>query len=199
MPTYILLSQDSVVADVAEDSSLNHEIAHAWFGNGVLADYEGGNWAEGLASYFSDHMANERLGRGWQRRQRMMAANQSFVAGRAESPLSGFSESNDRPSRIIGYAKAALVVHMLRTLAGDERFFAAMRSFIAEYLYRPASWTEMRKTFERETASDLGWFFRQWVDGMATPALGLDDVSTREAGGTFDIGFTVTQKPPALA
>ncbi|TAK84621.1 MAG: hypothetical protein EPO20_14240 [Betaproteobacteria bacterium] len=156
MLTYILLSQDSVEAEAAEDSALNHEIAHAWFGNGVLADYEGGNWGEGLASYFSDHLENERLGRGWERRQRMMAANQSFVAGRAESPLSEFEQSSDQPSRIIGYAKAALVVHMLRRQAGDERFFSAMRSFVSENLYRAASWSELRKTFERATATDLG-------------------------------------------
>ncbi len=199
MPTYILLAQESVAANTAEDSSLNHEIAHAWFGKGVLADYAGGNWAEGLASYFSDQLENERLGRGWQRRQRMMGANQSFVADRAESPLSDFSESNDRPSKIIGYAKAALVVHMLRRLVGDEQFFAAIRSFVAEYMYRPASWADMRKTFERETASDLGWFFHQWVDGPATPELGLANVSAKAAGGRYGLSFTVTQRPPAFA
>ncbi|OGA55549.1 MAG: hypothetical protein A3G81_13640 [Betaproteobacteria bacterium RIFCSPLOWO2_12_FULL_65_14] len=199
MPTYILLSQDSVAAEAAEDSALNHEIAHAWFGNGILADYEGGNWAEGLASYFSDHLENERLGRGWERRQRMMAANQSFVAGRAEFPLYGFSQSNDRPSRIIGYAKAAIVIHMLRRLVGDERFFAAMRSFVAENLYRVASWAVLRKAFEREAQLDLGWFFRQWVEVAATPELALEKVSVRDAGGTHELSLTVTQKPPAFS
>jgi hypothetical protein len=199
MPTYILLAQDSVTVDAAEDSSLNHEIAHAWFGNAVLADYEGGNWAEGLASYFSDHLENERLGRGWERRQRMMAANQSFVAGRAESPLSGFAESNDRPSKIIGYAKAALVTHMLRKQVGDERFVAAMRSFVAENLYRVASWDGLRKAFEREAATDLGWFFRQWVEDAATPELRLENVSVEAAGDKYELRLTLTQKAPALS
>ena len=199
MPTYILLSQDSVTADAAEDSSLNHEIAHAWFGDAVLADYDGGNWAEGLASYYSDHLENERVGRAWQRRQRMMAANQSFVAGRAESPLSGFAESNDRASKIVGYAKAALVIHMLRRLVGDERFFAAMRGFVAEHLYRVASWSDLRKAFEREAGADLGWFFRQWVEGAATPELGLENFSVRAAGGGYELRLALTQSAPGFS
>lgn len=199
MLTYILLSQDSAATEVAEDNALHHEIAHSWFGNGVLADYEGGNWGEGLASYFSDHLEGERLGRGWERWQRIMAGNQSFVAGRAESPLSGFSSSDDRPSRIIGYAKAAVVIHMLRKLVGDERFFVAMRSFVSENMYRVASWGDLRKAFEREVGLDLGWFFRQWVEGAATPELGLETASIKETGGKHELRLAVTQTAPALA
>ena len=199
MLTYILLSQDSVAVEAEQDSSLNHEIAHAWFGNAVLADYEGGNWAEGLASYFSDHLENERFGRDWQRRQRMMAANQSFVAGRAESPLSSFSESNGRASRIIGYAKAALVFHMLRREVGDERFFSAMRRFVSENRYRAASWGDLRKAFEQTTARRLDWFFRQWIESAATPDLDLETVSVLPVRAGYELRFTVTQKPPALS
>jgi len=199
MPTYVLLSQRSVAADAAEDSALNHEIAHSWFGNAVLASYVGGNWAEGLTAYFSDHLENERLGRAWQRRQRMMAANQSFVVGRANVPLSSFDESHDRASNIIGYAKAALVVHMLRREAGDEDFFAAMRSFLTENLYRQASWAELRKAFERTTATDFSGFFRQWVEGTATADLGLEGVSASSVGKKHELRLTVVQKGPVLA
>ncbi len=32
---------------------LGHEIVHQWFGNSVFADYEKGNWHEGLTIYFA--------------------------------------------------------------------------------------------------------------------------------------------------
>ena len=199
MPTYILLAQESVGAEASENSALNHEIAHAWFGNGVLADYDGGNWAEGLASYFSDHLEHERLGYAWERRQRMMAGYQNNVAEEATLPLSNFTESSDFASRITGYAKSAIVFHMLRRLLGDERFFAAMRKFVKENLFSVASWTDIRKAFEREAAMDLGWFFHQWVDGAATPELSLEKVSVQAAGEKHELRLTVIQKPPVFA
>lgn len=199
MPTYVLLSQKSVASTVREDSALNHEITHQWIGNGVLGDYDGGNWVEGLTSYLSDHLEGETLGIAWERRQRMMAAYQNNVAQReAASPLSDFSESNDRPSRIIGYAKSAIVFHMLRRTLGDERFFAVMRDFMRENLFRAVSWTDIRQTFEHATATDLGWFFDRWVDGVAIPELGLEGVSVAPAGNRHELRFTITQKPPVL-
>jgi len=198
MPTYILLSQQSVAADAAEDSALNHEIAHQWFGNGVLADYDGGNWGEGLASYFSDLLEADLSGSGWEHRQRMMSGYQNNVADRAASPLSSFTESNDRVSRLIGYGKSALVFHMLRRLVGDERFFAAMRQFVAENLFRVAAWTDVRHAFEQVAATDLGWFFDQWVDEVATPELGLEGVAVTPAGDKHELRFRVSQQPPAF-
>jgi hypothetical protein len=198
MPTYVLLSQPSVALEAAEDSALNHEIAHQWFGNGVLADYDGGNWSEGLASYVSDLLEADLSGSGWERRQRMMSGYQNNVADRAASPLSSFTESNDRVSRLIGYGKSALVFHMLRRLVGDERFFSGMRQFVAENLFRVASWADVRHAVEQVAATDLGWFFDQWVDGVATPELGLQGVAVTPAGDKHELRFRITQKPPAF-
>ncbi len=195
MPTYVLLSQRSVTSLAPEDNALNHEIAHEWFGNGVLADYEGGNWAEGLASYFSDHLENERQGRAWERRQRMMNAYQNSVTDSAVLPLSEFTSSDDRASRFIGYAKSANVIHMLRRLVGDDEFFPAMRRFVTENLFRIASWTDIRDTFERSTGREFGWFFDQWVGETVLPELALDQVAVAAAGDKYDLRFALTQKP----
>jgi hypothetical protein len=199
MVTYVLLSQRVVAAVTPEENALNHEIAHQWFGDAVLADYDGGNWAEGLASYFSDDLEGERMGRAWERRQRRMATYQNNVEGRESAfPLASFEESNDRASRFIGYGKAAIVVHMLRRLVGDEIFFSAMRDFVTRNRFRVVSWTDIRQALERAAGTDLGWFFAQWVDGVAIPELGLDKASAVPAGGKYELRFTVTQKPPAL-
>ncbi|MBI4204002.1 MAG: hypothetical protein HY527_03160 [Betaproteobacteria bacterium] len=196
MFTYVLLSQRSVAAPVPEDSALNHEIAHEWFGNLVLADDEGGNWAEGLASYFSDHLENERLGRAWERRQRMMNVYQHNVGDRAAFPLSGFTAADDRNARLVGYAKSALVIHMLRRLVGDEAFLRAIRDFVTANRLRAASWTDIRHSFERTTGKDLGWFFKQWVDGIAMPELALEQVAAVATGDKHELRLTLTQQPP---
>lgn len=199
--TYVLLTPRSVASVGSaspEDNSLNHEIAHQWFGIAVLADYEGGNWSEGLATYFSDHLENELLGRAWERRQRMMAAYQNNAAGREVLPLSGFTEYNDHISKLTGYAKSAIVFHMLRRLIGDERFFGAVRAFVADNRFRVASWMDLRRAFERAAARDLGWFFDQWVNEGATPKLGLDGASAARVNGKYELRLTVTQTKPAF-
>jgi hypothetical protein len=74
-----------------------------------------------------------------------------------------------------------------------------MRDFVAENRFRVASWTDIRRAFERATATNLDWFFGQWVDGVVTPELGLDGVSVVAAGDKHELRFTVTQKRPAIS
>jgi hypothetical protein len=198
MSTYVLLSQKSVASTVREDSALNHEITHQWIGNTVLGDYDGGNWVEGLTSYLSDHLEGEDLGIIWERRQRMMAAYQGRVEGKAASPLSEFTESSDLPSRVIGYAKSAIVFHMLRRMLGDDRFFAALGEFVGANRFMSVSWGDMRATFERALGADLGWFFDYWVDGTAMPEIALGEAAVIPVGRQHELRFTITQKPPFL-
>jgi len=198
MPTYILLSQKSVASSVPEDNALHHEIAHQWIGNAVLGAYEGGNWVEGLTSYLSDHLEGETMGIAWERRQRMMAAYQGHVADRAPVPIAEFETGSDRPSRIIGYAKTAILFHMLRRAVGNEAFFEILRDFVRENLHGIASWTDIRKKFERATTTDLGWFFDYWVDGAAIPELDFERVNASPAGRRYDLSFTITRKAPVL-
>ena len=56
LPTYTLLGQDVVRLPFIVETSLGHEILHQWFGDSVYIDYAGGNWAEGLTTYLSDHL-----------------------------------------------------------------------------------------------------------------------------------------------
>ena len=198
MPTYVLLSQKSVASSVREDSALNHEITHQWIGNTVLGDYDGGNWVEGLTSYLSDHLEGEDLGVIWGRRQRMTAAYQGRVVGKAASPLSDFTESSDLPSRVIGYAKSAIVFHMLRRMLGDDHFFAALGEFVSANRFMTVSWGDIRATFERAMGTGLGWFFDYWVDGVAMPEIRLGDVAVAPVGRQHELRFTVTQTAPPV-
>jgi hypothetical protein len=113
-------------------------------------------------------------------------------------PLSAFDQLGDRVSRFTGYAKSSIVIHMLRRLIGDEPFFAATRNFVAQYQFRAASWADIRRVYERASGADLGWFFRQWLDGTVMPELGLEGVAVVPAGGRYALRFAVTQKRPAL-
>jgi len=68
-PTYTLLGQQVVRLPFIPRTSLGHEILHQWFGNLVYVDYQRGNWAEGLTTFFADHLYEEEKG-GFTKKER---------------------------------------------------------------------------------------------------------------------------------
>ena len=71
-PTYILLEPGDFQREDF-DRTLDHEIVHQWFGCAVSPDYDQGNWCEGMATYFSNHLLQEETGLGWQCRRRILS------------------------------------------------------------------------------------------------------------------------------
>jgi len=59
-PSYTLLGSTVLRLPFLLETSLGHEIAHSWWGNGIYVDYSRGNWSEGLTTYVADHLFKER-------------------------------------------------------------------------------------------------------------------------------------------
>ena len=59
-PSYTLLGSTVIRLPFIIETSLGHEIAHCWWGNGVLVDDRQGNWCEGLTTYLADYLYKER-------------------------------------------------------------------------------------------------------------------------------------------
>ena len=58
-PSYTLLGSSVLRLPFILSSSLGHEIAHCWWGNGVQVDYQSGNWSEALTTYVADYLYKE--------------------------------------------------------------------------------------------------------------------------------------------
>lgn len=198
MPTFTLLGQDIVRLPFIVETSLGHEILHQWFGNGVYADYRAGNWTEGLTTYLADHLYEDRKGSGPAYRRQMLTAFQSAVTPEKDYPLSSFSGRADRASAAIGYSKAGMVFHMLRELVGEDTFMTALRSFVADSLFRPASWLTIRTAFETASQQKLGWFFTQWIDEKGIPEIEFQNVVMSYRGAKAVVLFDLSQKGKAF-
>jgi len=194
MPTYTLLGRSVVNLPFIVKTSLGHEILHQWFGNSVYIDYEGGNWAEGLTTYLSDHLYQNQEQKGWEYRKQILIDYRSYVIPDIEFPLRDFSSRVDRPSRSIGYGKAAMVFHMLKNLKGDDLFIDALQHFIHANRYRAASWNDLRSSFEKIYEEDLEWYFSQWVNRTGMPDFTLYGFELTRTGSTFGLHFHLAQK-----
>lgn len=197
-PSYTLLGSSVIRLPFILRTSLGHEIAHCWWGNGVFPDYEKGNWSEALTTYVADYLYKERQSAEKAKEYRLKALRNfsTLVGPDRDFPLANFKMRYDKPSQAIGYGKGAMVFHMLRKLLGEEVFWTALRDIYKSRLFKVTSWEDFQKAFEHHAQRPLQKFFRQWVYGKGGPQLALEGISAVRAGDIWMIDGKVVQKWP---
>lgn len=173
MPSYTLLGRRVLRLPFIVHTSLGHEIAHNWWGNGVFIDPEGGNWCEGLTTYCADYRY-KLLNGPKDAREYRKDINRDFtvyVTPENDMPLTEFAGRTTRATRAIGYGKCAMVFHMLQQLMGEDAFFKTLRAIISKHMLRQIGWTEIQEEFSAAHGGDLDWFFAQWVRETGAPLL----------------------------
>ncbi len=197
-PSYTLIGDSVLRLPFIIATSLGHEIAHCWWGNGVFVDYTAGNWSEGLTTYVSDYLYQERASAEEARNARlqMIRSYSTLAPPERDFPLSAFTSRTDTVTKAVGYDKGAMVFHMLRREVGEERFWSSLRDIYREHLFRAASWGDIQKSFETRAGRSLDWFFEQWVRRPGAPRLRLETVRVHPAGNGFRIDGRLTQEKP---
>lgn len=140
--SYTLMGARVLQLPFIVDVSLGHEIAHCWWGNGVRIDPASGNWCEGLTTYVADYLYKERESAraATEARRQWLRNYATLVNAETDFPLSRFSSRYDRPTKVIGYDKSAMVFHMLRQILGEDVFWGALRDIYREKLFQTAAW-----------------------------------------------------------
>jgi aminopeptidase N len=199
MPTFTLLGQSVVRLPFIVDTSLGHEIVHAWFGNCVRVAENSGNWAEGLVTYLADHAFARDRGEDITYRKEQLTRYASYVhASNARSVAEFFGAGlgdvlEERTMRAIGYDKASMVFHMLRKQLGDSSFYDGLRVFFSRMQHKRASWKDLQVAFEETSNSSLDNFFEQWVHRSDLPVLAVKNVSIDYPDGIPQLSFTLFQ------
>ena len=186
-----------------------HEIAHQWWGQAVGWRSYHEQWiSEGFAQYFAAlyarHSRGEQAFDDVMRRMAKFAREQS-----SQGPISlgyrlGHVRNDMRVFRSLVYNKAAVVLHNLRLLLGDEVFWRGLRRFYFDWRFKKASTLDVQRAFEAESGQDLSVYFDGWIhtsgipvvrfswarDAGATDAAAL--VRFEQVGAVFDLPVVVT-------
>ena len=193
-------------SSIGVNAELAHEIAHQWFGHVAIPTSTRDNWlSESFAEYLagmtmSAFQPDERQVKGfgrmlaeWQSNARLCAESGSL---RTANFLGGDSGRIDRYCLL--YSRGPLVLHMLHTLAGQERFVTILRRFLESARGgRKVTTEDFRKAAEEVLAVDLGWFFEDWVDRGGIPSVTVrHQVAVGGAEGSVLSGH-VSQPPGA--
>jgi hypothetical protein len=199
-PSYTLLGSTVLRLPFIISTSLGHEIAHCWWGNGVYVDYEKGNWSEALTTYVSDYLYRERQSPAEAAAYRLQALRNytELVPPGKDFPLARFMSRIDPATKAVGYDKGAMVFHMLRLDVGEEAFWGALRDIFRERLFTPTSWDDLRLAFERRAQRPLGDFFVQWVQRRGAPLVRLEDVKADRRGDTWVVAGRLVQEKPVF-
>ncbi len=197
-PSYTLMGGRVLRLPFIVHTSLGHEIAHCWWGNGVFVDYARGNWSEGLTTYVADYRFEEMKSREAARefRRQWLRNYASLVSPENDFALNRFQSRNSPVTRTIGYDKGAMVFHMIRRILGEEAFWGALRDVYHSRLFLRTSWSDLQNAFETRGKRSLQSFFDQWVYRRGAPQFLLDGVRAEPTGKIWKVSGLIIQHRP---
>jgi aminopeptidase N len=189
MPSY---SAMFITGDHRNDFILAHELAHQWFGNSISVK----NWShvwlnEGFATYayalWREHVGGP-VG--------YLSTIRELDSGHFEGSL--YIKDTADNSKLFSdtvFNKGAWVLHMLRHVMGDEKFFLALKNYVKTFAYKNASTEDFQKVCEREYGHPLDWYFKEWVYGTGQPHYKVSWTNTRNDNRSA-VKLAITQIQP---
>jgi hypothetical protein len=197
-PSYTLIGGRVLRLPFIIRTSLGHEIAHCWWGNGVLVDYDAGNWSEALTTYVADYLFREKKSDDEARQYRLQILRNysTLVKPEKDFALKRFQSRYDPVTKTVGYDKGAMVFHMLRHKLGEETFWGTLRDLYRDRLFEVTSWTDIQFAFEARAHRPLKDFFDQWVFDKGAPRFHLTAVQSTQVGDAWKIKGRIVQEDP---
>jgi aminopeptidase N len=180
--------------DFSWERVIAHEAAHQWWGDLItLRSWEHTWLNEGFATY-SDYLytrydkgeddgAYELLNK---KNSYLREAHNEYIRpivfDRYERPQQNFDSHT--------YPKAAVVLHMLRFILGDEAFFRTLDYFLHEHEFEAVDTHDFMKAVKEATGQNMDWFFEQCIFAPGHPVF---DVSYSWDESAGSVSVTVRQ------
>lgn len=150
-----------------------HELAHQWFGDLVTCKDWSHAWLnEGFATYYSLLYAGHAHGR-----DDMIYGlyqNLRYVLERDDGSRPVVDRHYDHPYEQFdhrAYAKAALILHMLRSQLGEDLFRRCVKTYLERHRFRSVVSEDFNRILEELSGRSYDRFFDQWLYKPGQPEL----------------------------
>ena len=205
----MMLHEGMVVQKKPPSTLLAHELAHQWWGNLVpinMTDPGYNQWlSEGFATY-SDALYTEKMDGPEAMSKHMQRYGQLYFQFAAQfgSHMQSLKDVVPSPRsplyRPVTYERGALVLHTLRKIMGDDKFFALMRKFVETYHDQLITVDDFRHMASDVAGQDLSLFFSQWYDHTVYARWKFTDVKITDlAGSSSKVVMSIIQPDDLLA
>jgi len=160
--------------DATSDGLQSHELAHQWFGDLVTARHWSDLWLnEGFAVYFQALWDEHSLGRDdflyLDVKANKEAYYQTWARGQRRPIVTRNYTNPDAVFDTYAYPRAGAVLHMLRTILGDDAWWRSINHYLTKHAHQPVETEQFRIAIEETTGQPLDWFFDQWLYKMGHP------------------------------
>ncbi|MFA5971839.1 MAG: M1 family aminopeptidase [Lentimicrobiaceae bacterium] len=166
-----------------------HELAHQWFGDMITCGSWHDIWLnEGFATYCAGLRYESLNPHYWYLWRFNNISNVCRFPGG-----SVYCDDTTNVNRIfdsrLSYSKGALLLHMLRWVVGDEKFFTGMKSYANDPVLRFnfARTSDFKKHIEDASGQDLTGFFADWFYGQGFPSYTINVDQTPDHATTVEI------------
>ncbi|PYS93624.1 MAG: hypothetical protein DMF64_04300 [Acidobacteria bacterium] len=162
--------------DQTSDSLESHELAHQWFGDYVTCRDWADIWLnEGFATYFEALWDEHLLGRDEFLYSDVRADQNAYLEAWARAQRRPIVTKNYSDPEalfdVYAYQRGGAVLHMLRSVLGDEQWWRALNHYLTKYAHQPVETEQFRAAIEEATGQKLDWFFDEWVYKLGHPVL----------------------------
>lgn len=194
-PGVILLGPKAFEKQGVPAEFLAHEIAHAWFGNELKLDLGSDSipWlSEGFAQYWDALYHEWKQGhRAFVQHMREMAENYYMCVSVLQDRPIRQSVISDPTYSSLTYDKGAFVLHALRGIIGDEKFFAMMHKYAVANREKLVTLSGFQRAAEEAYGAPLAWFFSEWLDRAGIPRYRLNSAveQTTASGHAVQVGI----------
>jgi aminopeptidase N len=170
--TYALIGRGELERSAADPSTqwvIAHELAHQWWGNLVTARTWQDFWLnEGITTFMTAAWKEHRFGPAAYRAELDTARTRLGRAREAgwDRPLAfGGAYPNTGTRRATQYSKGALFMDHLRTMIGEEAFWAGLKAFTRRHAGGSVTSIDLQRAMEQAAGRDLSAVFKEWVFG----------------------------------
>jgi len=146
---------------------VSHELAHQWWGDLITLRSWAHTWLNESFGTYSDYLYH-RYEKGDDEGAVNLLGKLNAYLREAKTryirPI--VSDRYDKPGDMFDshtYPKGARVLHMLRSLVGEEPFFKTISHFLHRYAFDAVDTADFIRSVKTITGQNLDWFFDQWL------------------------------------
>jgi len=164
---------------------LSDAIAHQWWGVSVSPATKDDWWLSDGFSRYSEAMYVENAAGAAGLEEAVKDMSVGALAYDTV-PLSQASKLDIFSTEFQSLAtdKGAMILHMLRSVLGEDKYNKTMREFAAQFAGKSATTDDFREVAEKNNGQQLTWFFSQWLDSTGAPEFKVK-YTTYRLGGNF--------------
>ncbi len=187
-PGIIFFSPSTLGSEVNE-RGLANQVARQWWGQQLSASTRNHLWITNGMARYAELLYLEQVGGPSVFEQEIRDAyTEALTIDQPPLIQSGRMEDYSPEFWALTGAKGAAVYNMLRTVLGDEKFWAAMKEAQARYAGKPINTENLRQVVDAIGGQDYGYFFSQWVESSGAPEFKLEYTVFRTQKGFRVVG-----------